>query len=691
MKKFKQHDKFVLIQNIFDLLALISMVILFFHFAPSDLFNTLPATGGDTGSHFWPVYTLHHYGIPNLDFRLWNPGNIGGEPQLIHYFPLPFILMALLGFIMDLGLAFNLGTALGTFALPFVVYASIRIIGHKFPAPIITAFFTIPFIYSETYSIFGGNFLSTMSGQFAHAYAICFLILAVAFIIRAIKKNRVSAAGIILLSMTALSHAYIFLIAPFFFLSILVLARKEERFKWLKIFFVTGVMTLLITCWLIWPMIDHQPWMTPNPMVFGVDGFKDVFVSRMLYPAGIFMFLATIVLLFRKQGQIFRDVLVWVIPAITYVGLFFLLPKFGLVDARALPQTLLFSLIAAGMLTACCIKSTKYRIIPFIMVPIISASLVTWTILHVKALPHWMKWNYSGWQDKKHYVFVRSISEALEPGFDKPRVIYEHHPELNQAGTTRVFEMLPYFAKRATMEGLYLQSSLLSPASLYLQSQISTNPSCAVKQFKCTNLSFDTLKNKMDLNAVSSIIVITKKVKDSANNYKDLVLHSAHGPYSIYTLKYEPKYATPLTGNASLMEYKNEWRFEAHDWFMNYDGENNWKIVDLPGLNNSEFIEAILSNKVSDCNTKVEVDFNGFEFSTSCPGVPHILKFAYQDSFKNSSDLPMYLVAPGMIGFIPNEEKTIFEFGQKLSWKVADYVSLLSFILIFFVRQKFRP
>ena len=51
----------------------------------------------------------------------------------------------------------------------------------------------------------------------------------------------------------------------------------------------------------------------------------------------------------------------------------------------------------------------------------------------------------------------------------------------------------------------------------------------------------------------------------------------------------------------------------------------------------------------------------------------------------------MYLVAPGMIGFIPSEEKTIFEFGHKLSWKIADYISLISLFLIFVVRKKFKP
>ena len=290
-------NKLYRVQNIFDLLSLISILILFFHFAPKDLFNNLPPTGGDSGSHFWPVYTLHHYGIPNLDFRLWNPGNIGGEPQLVHYFPLPFILMALAGYVIDLGLAFNLGSVFANFMLPFVVYFSFKIMNFKFPAPIIASLFTLPYLYNKGYSIFGGNFLSTLSGQFAHAYAVCFLILAVAFIFRSIKKDQISIMGIIFLSMTALSHAYVFLIAPIFFLSILVNANGKYS-KWLKILFIEGIFTLLITAWFLWPMIDHQKWMTHSPMVFGLDSIAKVFQSEILYPNAILILISILFLIF---------------------------------------------------------------------------------------------------------------------------------------------------------------------------------------------------------------------------------------------------------------------------------------------------------------------------------------------------------------------------------------------------------
>ena len=607
---------------------------------------------------------------------------------MVHYFPLPFILMALAGYVIDLNLAFNLGTMFGTVVLPFVVYFSFRIMSFKFPTPIITSLFTIPYLYNESYSIFGGNFLSTLSGQFAHAYAVNFLILAISFIVRSIKKNQFSIVGIILLSMSALSHAYVFMITPFFFLSILPLANKSELKSWLKIFFLTGLFALLTTSWFIWPMIDHQAWMTHSPMVFGKSAFREVFASKILYPFFILSLFSCLMLIRHNFVPFFKNTFVWVFPAIVYLALFFILPKVGLVDARALPQTLLFILIAGGLFTSFFIQNFKLKIFELIIIPIVGAVVITWTISQVTTLSHWMKWNYSSWIDKKHYPYLQSISNSLRGELDMPRVIYEHHPDLNRFGTTRVFEMLPYFAKRSTMEGLYLQSSLLTPVSLYLQSKISEKPSCAVKEYRCSDQNFKTLEEKMDLTAVDSIIVYTDNPKKDAKFDRNFKFHSDHGPYSIYKLIQTPKYAVPLTGNAFIINYKKDWKLKMYDWFIDYDGSNDWLVVDLPWLDNEKFKSAIESNRIKNCDTNIKVDFDGFDFKTDCVGVPHLLKFAYSDSWKNSTNSPMYLLAPGMFGFIPSNEITRFDFGQKLSWKVANYVSLFSLILLFIVRRK---
>jgi hypothetical protein len=70
---------------------------------PTTVWNTKPATGGDTGSHFYPLWVLVNESLPHWQIRTWNPGNLMGEPHLLHYFPGPFLLMAFLSIFMPLG------------------------------------------------------------------------------------------------------------------------------------------------------------------------------------------------------------------------------------------------------------------------------------------------------------------------------------------------------------------------------------------------------------------------------------------------------------------------------------------------------------------------------------------------------------------------------------------------------------
>ena len=298
------------VKNSIDVLGLVFVSgFLIFHL-PIDVLNSLPATGGDMGSHFWPLYVLKNEGIPyllklldprylgdqTLYLRLWNPGNLGGEPVLLHYFPLPFMIMVIISFFVDLGTAFNIGTLLPIFMFPFCVYFCMRQTGFKSPIPILTVCLTLPHLYNESYSMFGGNTLSTLSGQFAHLYAICFLLLGLGCLVKNIKKDHISVSAICFFSATALSHAYVFVIIPVFFLSVLVFAKKQQLVCWLKILFITGLATLSLSLWFLWPMMDHHQWTTPVAMYFGTKALVDVFTSKALYPIYAISFIGLIVM-----------------------------------------------------------------------------------------------------------------------------------------------------------------------------------------------------------------------------------------------------------------------------------------------------------------------------------------------------------------------------------------------------------
>ena len=67
---------------------------------------------------------------------------------------------------------------------------------------------------------------------------------------------------------------------------------------------------------------------------------------------------------------------------------------------------------------------------------------------------------------KTPWPLFRQINDHLRQT-DGGRVVYEHSPLHNAFGTERAFESLPLFAKRNTLEGLYMQSSPSSPFVFY--------------------------------------------------------------------------------------------------------------------------------------------------------------------------------------------------------------------------------
>src|SRR5206468_12759393 len=97
----------------------------------------------------------------------WCPGNYGGFPLFQFYFFLPFVLIALLSHLIPLTIAFKIGTVLGTFALPVCAYAAMRLAAAPFPAPALAALATLPFLFMEANSMWGGNIPSTLAGEFA--------------------------------------------------------------------------------------------------------------------------------------------------------------------------------------------------------------------------------------------------------------------------------------------------------------------------------------------------------------------------------------------------------------------------------------------------------------------------------------------------------------------------------------------
>ncbi|MCX7179853.1 MAG: 6-pyruvoyl-tetrahydropterin synthase-related protein, partial [Proteobacteria bacterium] len=148
-------------------------------------------TGGDTASHLLYAWLYADGLLFSGQVTPWIPEVFGGLPFLSYYFPLPFVVMAMLSAPLGLAAAFKWGAFLAAMLLPgAVLVGSRRWIGMSWPAAFCAALGALSFLLHEQNSIWGGNLLSTLAGEFAYSYGLLFAVLAMLAWCRALQQGR---------------------------------------------------------------------------------------------------------------------------------------------------------------------------------------------------------------------------------------------------------------------------------------------------------------------------------------------------------------------------------------------------------------------------------------------------------------------------------------------------------------------
>ena len=634
--------RFYRLSTCIDVSGLLAFTLFLCHFLPLDVLRRTPASGGDTGSHFWPLYTLVNYGIPFHVFPVWNPANNGGEPQLLHYFPLPFFLMAGLSTVLPIGMSFNIGTLVPLFLLPISVYLCVRLMGLRFPAPLIATALSLPFLYNESYSMWGGNTLSNLAGQFAHGYALCLFCLATGVLCREIRRDYFPFFSTLLFSAVVLAHAYVAIVIPVVLIAIArwysAAPAKTRALKCLTV----AAWCPLLTAWFVVPLLTNQRWTTAMPMVWGIKELLHGTLPPVLYPVAGICLLCGAYIVFGKMLKPTRAALramslIWAILGIVYLGLFFVFPKIGLVDIRAIPQIQLSICILAGCYAGAVLRMFS-RSIALSGAPVVCAAALFWCNAHIEVLPHWFIYNYSGWSSKPGYPELSKLYTELHGSFSDPRVIYEHSDKNERGGSLRVFEMLPYFANRSTLESVYTQSTILAPATYLLQSELSETPSCPLLTYPCSKPNITAAKERLKLMGVEQLILVDPRTIKAAESAEYLRKQGTFGQWQLFATKDRPALAETFSASPGLSNNRG-WKEEFYNWFRNYNGTQRFLVA-------GEFLEAsrraeleqgsgtsTWQTPVGTCHPKLDVSFNGLLLTTDCPGKAHLLKFAFHPSW----------------------------------------------------------
>lgn len=366
---------------------------------PSDLFSNTTPTGGDMGSHVWgPRFLIDHL-LPKGRLSGWTPDWYSGFPAYQFYMVVPSLFVVLLhvglpwylavpaaglsvvvmlggwlrerlyryrwglvalgGFLFQLAVplsynrSFKLVTVLGLLSLPLACWVLAKAAELPFPIPPLSAAAGLVFIfnrepvYNNTGNIIGGNFQSTMAGEFAFSISLTFAVLYLAVAVRGLRTGKHRASAAVLFALAGLCH----LIPAFFVLActaaLFVVHPDRKRFRWLVTMVpVAGLLTAFWVLPFAWRShyVNDMGW-ERLPLPTG----EQTSVWYYLLPTGLrYLF---VMALLGVVASVVRRYSVGLVLAIAWVavwGAFAWLPQLRLWNARLLP----FMYLSVALLAA---------------------------------------------------------------------------------------------------------------------------------------------------------------------------------------------------------------------------------------------------------------------------------------------------------------------------------------------------
>jgi hypothetical protein len=637
-----------------DVLGLAAIVLfLADYLRPSLLFLPTITAGGDTPCHYPTAVWLYEQLLPRAKLHGWYPGAYLGQPLLLYYFPLPFLVMSALAPAVGMPVAFKLGTALGVFLLPLCAYACFRLLGFRFPAPLLGAAATLVFLFLEENPIWGGTLPSTLTGEFSYTYGLGLALMFLGLSYRAYAQGRSPWLPALALALTALAHGYAVLWAGLSATYFLYGARRPQRaLAWLA--GLAAAAFALAGFWLL-PLLWDWGWTTPYDDAWITVTARNL-LPRLLWPLlglAVATLLGTVVW-WRRSGGPDRRLLFLGHAALVGAALTAAGPALGIIDVRFVPfaQLALCLLGAAGLARALQLLAAA---------DLAALALVVLAGLYADAQSglarYWVEWNYGGLEAKELWPDFRVLAERLRGTAADPRVAVEYSAQHEKAGSIRMYETLPLFSGRSTLEGVYNQASLQTHYVYYLASELGASSPNPFRSRSYSTFDTEAALRHLRLFHVSHVVALSATLRESLEARPEAERLERIGPYTIYRLREVGSYVEPLTHAPVRVAWRG-WREKAWRWFtrkplspahlvftddarFTVRAEDEWlapPLVSLPG------------------GTEVEVQELSPErirFRTSRPGHPLLVKVSYHPRWRAQGARGPYLVSPALMMVVP--------------------------------------
>jgi hypothetical protein len=173
-----------------------------------------------------------------------------------------------------------------------------------------------------------------------------------------------------------------------------------------------------------------------------------------------------------------------------------------------------------------------------------------------QVLRHWIDWNYTGLEAKELWPAFRRLGDALAGGVADPRVAVEYSAEHERAGSIRMYETLPFFTGRSTLEGVYNQASLTTHAVYYLASELGATSPNPFREIDYARFDPEAALDHLRLFNVSEVVALSPQLTSALQGREDVTLVDQIPPYSLFQRRAE----APRRARARRAGIPRRWR-----------------------------------------------------------------------------------------------------------------------------------
>jgi len=714
--------------NLFIKVALGSLLLIFLRIEL--VFSDLLPTGGDMGAHIVPTKFFVTELFNNFKLSGWSQDWFAGYPVYYFYFPLPPIITSLLSFLFPFSISFKTMVLISQVLLVI----SIEMLMRKNSKEFSFYGFGVGLLYllTESFTIFGGNLASSLAGQYSFTYSIAFANFSIFYLLKSNHRYSTEIASL-LIGLSVLSHLIPFMIylpifAYYFLKSNAKINIKIAAF----LFFLFIAMRFSISLFL---NLEFTTNMTYTPYT----QLSDLVKSDVL-PFAIGAIIYVILSSSRTTLKAVAGFELYLVSISIF--LFFYGPESALWNGRIVPFFNLGIIILFFNLLHFDIKNLtkkiqgKYPLIVFILSinsylmylyyskwgntystttisinliillmflisinsekSLIYTTLVSLTFGTLSYLPHWLNWNFSGYESKNNWSDITTLYEGLdtlEPG----RIMWEPNSDLNKYGTPMVLMTIPMFTDHQSVEGLYFDSSITTPFHFLTVSGLAERPSNPVGGLTYINGEFDKGFRLMEELGVDYFIAYTSSIKDKANeseNFNFLFSNEVFNVYSINTKKVElvedslhifesPDFYDRLK-NAVLRDGSEQSFFEAA--YKSFKEELNHKIIENYDESLTVRSEKNTDLLISDLNIQNDL----ITFKTNKPNQLHLIKVSYFPNWKIKNGYGPFRISPSFMAVIPKDEFVEIKFESSNVEKALNLLSILSLFGALLITYKYK-